>query len=201
MRTASAAILVTVFLGMLGWCRPVAAQLGEAPTPQDQTRMAAALKDMLAARLEFLEQAGFSLPEIAAVERAKGERVRLQTGLRQAASELAAAVQTPEADEAFVQQALDAYTAAKDATDIRMAELEAALIKQTGAEGDPKKMAALMLMGAVDNGLRVVCAVKSGTIGGAPTALDFRAQLAPTPQDVRQAMAEVLRERAAGAPR
>jgi len=135
----------------------------------------------LKARLEFGREMGLTDRDMLAVFRAKREMQRLQEGLRRDLEALAVMLMGP-ATEEDKRAATEAYLRTREETATAQQALEQKLVTSLGAEQDSLKMGALLILGVLDSGRRVLCAVHSEVSGGAAGSL----RLKPRTEGLRQ---------------
>lgn len=126
----------------------------------------AQLLQVLEAKRQFAENVGLKPFETRMILHAKLRRGQIQKKLRDEATVLASALETKEADEAWVKEKVDAYLAHKQEAVTEMQQLDEWLIRSLRAEQRPKVMGALIIMDAVDNGLRPLCGIQHVASGG-----------------------------------
>ncbi len=161
-------VLVSVVVLTLGLSGMVYAEAGSSESGEQPADLGKVLAQQdLRARLEFAEDVGFTPEQLKTIFMTKRQIHELQDELRLSLTELAVALTSEAEDAEFKRQAAEKYLAAKAEFDSKYAEVQEKLISDIGADTDPLKMAALMIMGAVDNGRRISCAVQSAVSGGA----------------------------------
>ena len=154
-----------------------------APTSDDQV----ALQALNLEQAEHLQQIqgwiafgrdlGLTPRDLFAVGKTRNDKKALQEALRQEAAALSAALESSISAPEAARTAATRYIEARKRTLAEMDKLDDALIKQVGADSDPQKLAGLMIMGVVDNGVRLLCGIRNGVIGGAPTGSDAAAHM------------------------
>ena len=163
LRVLVSAVVLAVALSCTVYAEEASSESAEQPA--DLGKVLA--QQDLRARLEFAEGVGFTPEQLKTIFVTKHRIHKLQDDLRLSLTELAAALTSEGEDAEFKRQAADKYLAVKAEFDSEYAEVQEKLISDVGADDDPLKMAALMIVGAVDNGRRVTCAVQSAVSGGA----------------------------------
>ena len=118
------------------------------------------------ARAEFCRSVGFSERDMMAIFTTKFRIHRIQTELKTSLAAMAVAVLDAGDGDSEKLAAAERYVAERERLLAEQAGLEEALVRRVGADGDALKMAALMVLGAVDSGRRVTCAVNSEVSGG-----------------------------------
>ncbi|MFP3904774.1 MAG: hypothetical protein ACLFWB_11080 [Armatimonadota bacterium] len=118
------------------------------------------------ARLDFAEMAGFTKDELGMIMVTRRQIHRIQDELQASLVEMAVALQSESEDEQFKRSAVEKYMETKKAADERYDQLQSALIEALGANEDPLKMGALIVLGVIDSGRRITCAVQSSVSGG-----------------------------------
>jgi predicted transcriptional regulator len=136
-----------------------------------QARTQAEWEQAVKARQDFAAQVGMTESDLRAMMRAKMQRGRLVESLRRQAEELAIALQTPEADGELIQSKVEAYVKLRDETSRQLQEIDRQLLEQTDAKNRPKVLGALLVAGAVDNGIVSLCPTQSALAGGVGNAL------------------------------
>ena len=121
-------------------------------------------------KLEFAQEMGLTQEHMRTIFRTKGALHRMQEELRRDLEAMAVMLQGPGAEEDKL-AAVEAYLSRREEILAKQAEMELKLLETIGAHDDPMKVAALMVMGVLDSGRRVLCSVHSGVAGGAPPDL------------------------------
>lgn len=117
-------------------------------------------------RLDFAEMAGFTRDELRMILVTRRQIHRTQDELQASLVEMAVALQSEAEDEQFKRSAVEKYMETKQAADERYHQLQSALIEALGPDEDPLKMGALVVLGVIDSGRRITCAVQSSVSGG-----------------------------------
>jgi hypothetical protein len=99
--------------------------------------------------------------------RAKHARHQWIERMRREAEALLVALETEEADAAFTQEKVDAYLRLREETLAALQAWDKWLIDSLDARNRPKVLGALMVMSAIDNGIRPNCAIHSPVSGSA----------------------------------
>ena len=173
MRSGSVFVaLTTLIVGLLVAAIPVAAEEGlkdcdEGTPAQEQELARAELQQVFEARREFADSVGLTPDESFNIMRAKRARHQLIERMRREAEALLVALDTDEADEQFSQEKVEAYLKLRDETLASLKQWEDWLIESLDARNRPKVLGALMVMSAIDNGIRSNCAVHSPVSGSA----------------------------------
>ncbi|MGD9497228.1 MAG: hypothetical protein AB7Y46_13095 [Armatimonadota bacterium] len=163
MRTQGWTILATIVLGAGAMAAAVAEQAPEVTNLRQELRQEA---DVLAARMEFGRQAGFTDEQMRLILGTKFHLHRLQLRLTSDLEALAVALLDEAEPDEVKAAAVAEYLQRREQTLRAMEDVQQRLIAQVGAEDDPLKMGALIVFGVVDSGRRVTCAVHSEISGG-----------------------------------
>jgi len=166
------------------------------PTPGQKTALAKAERQQKREGREiFAEDLGFSPQDTAAIQQAKSQKRAIRDGLE---TDLRAVLHSLKGGQSNGDQVSVAATKTirtRDQALAEMAAIDQALIAQVGADRDPKKLTALMILSAVDNGLRsnlrrLAASDKTDRRIGSLACLGFSsAEIAATRQAARQEVA------------
>ncbi|MFQ6097860.1 MAG: hypothetical protein ACE5O2_09040 [Armatimonadota bacterium] len=138
-------------------------------TPEASALKQAEARQKFDAYRQWAADVGLTPRDVFTIMRAKGEMHRLQERLLAEAAALSVVLQTREADDEQVAEAVKRYVDLKNWTVGEMKKIQDDLIARLDAENNPRAMGALLIMGAVDNGTRLLCAIHNGVAGGTPT--------------------------------
>ncbi len=163
LRVLVSMVVLALALSCIGYAEEGSSESGEQPADLGKVLAQQDLK----ARLDFAEGVGFTPEHLKTIFVTKHQIHKLQNDVRLSLTELAVALTSEAEDAEFKRQAAEKYLKAKAEFDSEYAELQEKLISDIGADDDPLKMAALMIMGVVDSGRRITCAVQSAVSGGA----------------------------------
>lgn len=173
MRTAAVVCVVVGLLFALtlyGWaageqCQTATASSSEADIDIGKETAYQTIKT----RLEFAEKCGISQEQFVQVMRAKGKLHRIGHDLTQKAEALAIALGSDTIGDDEKKAAVEEYMKLRAETVAQYNAIQDEIIKTAGADTNPLAMGALIILGAVDSGKRVTCAIKSPVAGGAGT--------------------------------
>jgi len=136
------------------------------------------------------EDLGFRSLDMLTIVRSWHEKRRLQDALRQEAGVLSTTLDSVVSAPERATEAAQHYLQVRRETLAKMEAIDRDLIVRVGADKEPRKLTGLMILGIVDNGVRLLCPVHNGVIGGAPMGAEAGARLgnpaAPTAADAPQ---------------
>ena len=137
-------------------------------TPEALALRQAEARQFLEAQRQWAVDVGLSVQEVGAILRAKGEMHQLQERLLAEAGSLSTVLQTREASDQQAAEAVKRYTDLRNWTLSEMQKIQDDLVARLGAADKPRVLGALIVMGAIDNGTRLLCGVHNGVVGGTP---------------------------------
>ncbi len=147
---------------------PQGAQAGQAAQEEQPDDLARTLaEEALKARRERAERWHLTQRDLWLIGRSRAHMHAIRRRVDDLLQELAVVMYDPQATDEERQQKAERIAAEIRRLQEADRQLQLQLIQQTGADKDPVKYAALMLMGAIDSGRRVMCQVKVGVAGGA----------------------------------
>lgn len=165
MRAALVGMVVSGLLFGLAWV--AGAQGASVETDVDIGRETA--HQTLKTRVEFAEKCGLTPQQLGQVMRAKGRLGFLQHQLAQQTEALAVTLGSMAVTDEDKQAAVERYLASREQALAQYEAVQQEIIKAVGADSNPLAMGALIVLGAVDSGRRITCAVRSPVAGGAGT--------------------------------
>ena len=123
----------------------------------------------LKTRVEFADKCGLTPHQLAQVMRAKGRLGFVQHQLAQQTEALAVTLGSTAVTDEDKQAAVERYLALRAQALAQYEAVQQEIITAVGADSNPLAMGALIVLGAVDSGRRITCAVRSPVAGGAGT--------------------------------
>jgi len=123
------------------------------------------------------EDLGFKPLDMLALVRAWDEKRQLQEALRQEAGVLSTALDSVVSAPERATEAAQHYLQVRQETLAKMEAIDQELIARVGADKDPRKLTGLMILGVIDNGVRLLCPIHNGVIGGAPIGAEAAARV------------------------
>ncbi len=125
------------------------------PTPEQQAALAKAERHQKREGREiFAEDLGFSPQDMAAIQQAKSQKRAIRDAVETDLRAVLHSLKGGQSSDDEVCAAATKTIRTRDQALAEMAAIDQALITQVRADEDPKKLAALMILSAVDNGLR-----------------------------------------------
>ena len=151
------------------------ASLSAAAAEEDVDIAGETAHQTLKTRLEFADKCGITPQQLLQVMRAKAHMARLQHQLTQQTEALAVTLGSTTISDQEKQDAVEQYLAIREASLAQYNAIQQEIVKGVEADSNPLALGALIVLGVVDSGRRVTCAVKSPVAGGA--GMDVRGPL------------------------